>query len=59
MLDSTFKFGGQVLSRVEGTDYSRATTVVHKHEYPLTLSLVGIGQMSRLNDRCLPITVEL
>jgi len=35
-----------VLTRVERTEYSRATTIVYTHEYPLTL--VGIGQMSRL-----------
>jgi len=43
-----------VLNRVESTEYSRATTVVYTHEYPITLPMVGTGQMSRLNARCLP-----
>jgi len=38
-----------VLNQVENTVYSRATRVVYTQEYPLTLPLVGIGQMSRLN----------
>ena len=46
-----------MLNRVESTDYSRATTVVHTHEYPITLHMVGIGQMSRPNARCLPIVL--
>ena len=32
---------------VESTEYSQ--------EYPITVSMVGIGQMSRLIARCLPI----
>jgi len=44
-----------VLNRVESTEYSRATTVVYTHEYPITLAKVGISQTSRLNARCLPI----
>jgi len=44
-----------VLNRVESIGYSRATTVVYTHEYPIILSLVGIGQMSKLNARCLPV----
>jgi len=43
ILDSILNYGGQVVSRVESTDYSRATTVVHKHEYHLRLSLVRTG----------------
>jgi len=43
-----------VLNRVESTEYSQATTVVYTQEYPLTLLMVGIGQMSRLN--CLLFT---
>jgi len=46
-----------MLNRVESTDYSRATTVVHTHAYPITLHMVGIGQMSRSNARCLPIVL--
>ena len=46
-----------MLNRVESTDYSRASTCVHIHEYPLTLAKVGIGQMSRLNALCLAILV--
>ena len=30
---------------------------VHSPEYPIILTLVGIGQRSRLNARCLPIYV--
>ena len=45
----------EVLTRVESTEYSWATTVVYTQEYPTTLPMVGIGQMSRLNARCLPI----
>ena len=55
MLDSTFKEGGQELYRVESTELSRATTVVYTQEYPITLPLVGIGQMSSLNARGLPL----
>jgi len=32
-----------VLNRVESTDYSRATTGVYTKEYPITVSMVGIG----------------
>jgi len=39
-----------VVNPVESTKYSRATTVVYTHEYP-----INTGQMSRLNARCLPI----
>ena len=46
-----------MLNRVESTEYSWATTVV-THEYPITLPMDGIGQMSRLNARCLPIKQE-
>ena len=45
-----------MLNRVESTEYSRATTIVHTQENPITLLLVGIGQCSRRNARCLPIT---
>ena len=44
-----------MLNRVESTEYSRASTAVYTHEYPITLPMVGIGQMSRFNDSCLPI----
>jgi len=45
------------LNRVENTEYSQATTctVVYTQEYPITLHMVGIGQMSSLNAHCLPI----
>jgi len=46
-----------VLNQVESTEYSRATTVVYTQEYPITVHTVGIGQMSRLNARCLPINL--
>ena len=35
------------------------TTNVYTQEYPITLSLFGIGQMSRLNASCSPITAQL
>jgi len=41
-----------VFNRVESTEYSQAMTVVYTHEYPLTLPVDGIGQMSRLNAQC-------
>ena len=57
--DSTLKYGRHVLNRVERTGYSRATTIVYTHEYPLTLAKVETGQMSRLNARCLPIVANI
>jgi len=47
-LDSTFKKGGEVLNRVESTELTRAITVVYTQDYPITLSMDGIDQMSRL-----------
>jgi len=47
-----------VLKRVESTEYSRPNTVVFKQEYPITLTLDGLGQISRLNARCLPIACK-
>jgi len=45
-----------VLYRVESTEYSRASTAVYTHEYPITLPMVvGLGQKSRLNTSCLPV----
>jgi len=44
-----------VLICVKSTEYSQATTVVYTQEYPITVSMVGIGQISRLIARCLPI----
>jgi len=44
-----------VLNRVERTEYSQATTIVYTHEYPITLPMVGKGQVSRLCARCLYI----
>ena len=46
-----------MLNRVESIEFSRATTIVYTQQYPLTLPMVGMGQMSRLNARCLPITM--
>jgi len=43
-----------VLNRVKRTEISRASTVVYTHVYPITLPMVGTGQMSRLYARCLP-----
>ena len=44
-----------MLNRIESTEVLRAiSTVVYTHEYPITLHMVGIGQMSRPNARCLP-----
>jgi len=40
-----------VLNRVKSTKYSQATTDVYRQEYPITVPIVGIGQMSRLNAR--------
>jgi len=48
-----------VLNRVERPEYSQATTVVYTQEYPITLTMVGTGQMSRLNARWLPIALIL
>ena len=48
-----------MLTHVESTEYSRATTVVYTQEYPITLAMVGIGQMSRPNARCLHIEFHL
>ena len=44
-----------MLNRVDSTDYPRATTVVFKQEYPITLLMDGTGQISMLNAHCLPI----
>jgi len=43
---------------VDSTDYSRETTVVYTHEYPITVPIVGIGQMSKLSAHCLPMSVH-
>jgi len=48
-----------VLNRVESTEFSQETTDVYTQEYPITLPMVGTGQMSRLNARCLPITSDI
>jgi len=48
-----------VLNRVESTDYSRAPTVVYTQKYPIKLTMVGIGQMSRFKARCLPNDLDL
>ena len=44
-----------MLNRVVSPEIPRATTVVHTQEYPITLLMVGSGQLSRLNAGCLPI----
>jgi len=36
------------LNRVESTELTRAITVVYTQDYPITLSMDGIDQMSRL-----------
>ena len=54
ILDSTVKYGGHVLNRVESTELLRKTIVVYTNEYPITLSMFGTGQISMLNARCLP-----
>jgi len=51
------KIGRQVLTRIESTDYPRVTTIVFKQEYPITLTVGGLGQMSRRDVRCLPIMI--
>jgi len=48
-----------MLNRVESTEYSRQTTLVYIQEYPITLPLDGVSQMSRLNARCSPMTILL
>ena len=55
ILDSTLKKGRQVLNRVERTEYSQASNFVYTRAYPLTLTMFGTGQMSRLNALCLDI----
>ena len=37
-----------MLNRVESTELTRAITVVYTQDYPITLSMDGIDQMSRL-----------
>ena len=43
ILDSTVKYGGHVLNRVESTELLRKTIVVYTNEYPITLSMFGLG----------------
>jgi len=58
ILDSTLKQGGQVLNRVESTEYSQATTIHYPHTgLPYDTAYGWTGQMSRLNARCLPTVV--
>jgi len=40
-----------VLNRIESTEFSPATNFVYTHEYPITLPMVGIDQLSRHNAR--------
>jgi len=42
-----------VLNRIESTKFSQANTVVYTQEYPVTLTMDGIGKISRLNASCL------
>jgi len=44
-----------VLNRLESTELSQATILVHTQEDPITLPMVGSGQVLRLNARCLRI----
>ena len=44
-----------MLNLVESTKYSRAIIAVHTQGNPITLPVVGIGEISRLNARCLSI----
>jgi len=37
-----------VFNPVKSTEYSRATMVVYVQEYPITLTMFGLGQMSML-----------
>ena len=46
-----------MLNRVESTEYSQATTLVHTQEYPITLPVVEVGQLTRLNTRYLTLHV--
>ena len=48
-----------MLNRVESTAFLRETTVVYTNEYPFTLPMVGIGQLSTLNAGCLSIIFEI
>ena len=43
-----------MLTRIRSNDYPRATTIVFKQEYSITLTMGGLGQMSRRDARCLP-----
>ena len=47
-----------MFNRVKRTKLTRATTVDYTQEYPITLTMDGIDQMSRLNARCLPLVNE-
>ena len=44
-----------MLNHFESTEYLQATIDVYTQEYPITLPVVGIGQMSWLNAHCSPI----
>jgi len=50
------KWGVKVLTPVESTEYSQETTLVHTQEYPISLPMFEIGQVSRLKARCSPIS---
>ena len=45
-----------MLNSVDSIEYSREITDVYTHEYPITLPMGGIGQLSTLN---LPIVTDL
>jgi len=39
------------LTQFKALNISLETTAVYSQEYPITVSMFGIGQVSRLNDR--------
>jgi len=47
-----------VFNPLQRTEYSQETTVAWTQKYPITLTMFGIGQMSRRNARCLPSTKQ-
>jgi len=46
------------LTQLKTLNFDVETTVVYTQD-AITLRMVGTGQMSRLNARCLPITPQL
>ena len=43
------------LTQFKALNISLETTAVYSQEYPITVSMFGIGQVSRLNDRGLHV----